>query len=133
MFWCLQMRSASVSPSWWQFTFSPDDHDIFKTTPGRISFSLLCTIWKTGCMHFTPPVLLFSLDIFSLSDHFWKKRLKPIIINVLIHPGVNTYTRFFFFAPHSPSYLSLLSLSFSLTHIHPHTPSERERDWESKT
>lgn len=41
-FWCLQTWSASVSPSWGEFSSSPDEtvHCAVRTTPGRIYFSL---------------------------------------------------------------------------------------------
>lgn len=78
MFWYLQLWSASVSPSWWQFTFSPDDNHIFKTTPGRISLSLLCTVWKTGCMHFTHPS--YSLPYIYLSIFFVRSFLNKDIV-----------------------------------------------------
>lgn len=70
MFLCLQLWSASVSPSWWQFTFSFDDHYIFHTTPGRISLSLLVLYEKQDVCVSHPlssslPLYLFLSQIFS--------------------------------------------------------------------
>lgn len=83
---------------------------------------------KNRMYAFHTPVFLSSLYLFSLSDIFWIKRLEPIIIDVPIHPGVNTETRFILFSCPLVSLLLMPALSRSHTYTPTPTHWDRERE-----